>query len=68
VTVPVGVPLPAVGVTVAVNVTESPKADVFFDDVTVVVVAPVEGCLDSPQLAELLKPASSWSEPLKLDT
>jgi hypothetical protein len=38
VTVPVGVPVPEVGATVAVNVTDCPKTDGFADDVTVVVV------------------------------
>jgi hypothetical protein len=36
--VPVGVPLPEVGLTVAVKVTEFPEVDGFRDDVTVVVV------------------------------
>jgi hypothetical protein len=38
VTVPVGVPLPETGLTVAVNVTVWPKTDGFNDEVTVVVL------------------------------
>jgi hypothetical protein len=39
VTFPLGVPFPDVGATVAVNVTESPMFDGFFDETSVVVVA-----------------------------
>ncbi len=38
VTLPVGVPVPEVGATVAVNVTWSPKVDGFSDETTVVMV------------------------------
>lgn len=45
VTVPVGVPEPAVGFTVAVNVTASPKADGFSEEIKVTCVAGVESKL-----------------------
>ena len=48
-TVPVGVP--AVEVTVAVNVTESPNIDGFADDDTLIVVdAPLTVCVNEPVL------------------